>query len=96
MSTKEILIYRTKDNTSDYKFEFVTTGAGTERAYILWQPSYFDRSADGHSTHRYWDEDRQQHYICFEPEPSSRAEVKRVARQWAEHTNAYRRHGTRF
>ncbi len=96
MPTKETLVYRTQDNTSDYKFEFVTTPSATERAYILWQPSYNDRATDAHSTHRYFDEARQLHYICFDPEPTSRADMKRIAAQWAENTNAYRRNGTRF
>lgn len=96
MPSNETLVYRTKDNGHDYKFQFVTTPSGTERAYILSQPNYQGRETDAHSTHRYYDSARGQHYICFDPEPRSRDTIKRVASQWAESTERYRRDGRSF
>lgn len=92
----EVQIYRTKDGGADYKFRFVSTASGTERAYILWQPDYGARDKDAHTTHRYWDSEKQLHYICFDPEPRSRNTMKSVAKQWAENTERYRKNGIRF
>ncbi|AGX88736.1 hypothetical protein [Candidatus Symbiobacter mobilis] len=96
MPSNETLVYRTKSNAIDYKFQFVTTPNGTERAYIVSQPSYQGRPTDAHSTHRYYDSARDQHYICFDPEPRSRDTIKKIASQWAENTESFRREGKRF
>lgn len=95
MATSERLIYRSKDNTADFLFEFVSAPSG-ERAYILAQPPYGGRASDAHSTHRYYDNNRGQHYICFDPEPRSRSEMQRVAGEWAENTLRYVRNGRPF
>lgn len=96
MPATERLIYRTKDNQADYRFEFVTHSDGTERAYILAQPSYRNRDPGPHPTHRYFDSDRNQHYICFDPPPESRDLMTKISAQWAENTQLYIRYGTSF
>jgi len=70
--------------------------ANSWRAYILEQPSYGARSSDGHSTHRYYDSDLKQHYVCFDPLPTNEAEARSVAKRWAECNARYVRHGIAF
>jgi hypothetical protein len=99
MPAKENVIYRTKDNRADYHFVFETQSNGSERAYILRQPSYTEygqRDSDAHTTHRYYDGNKEMHYICIDPNPTSRTVMKNVAKIWAENTEIYRRTGRRF
>lgn len=95
MSSSEIQIYRTKDGQADYKFKFETMPDGTERAYILQQPSYRGRAEGAHETHRYG-LDTGTPYICYDPMPRSRKDSKAIAAAWSDSTQAYISTGRRF
>ena len=84
------------DKSYRFTFEYVAQSDGTVHAYIRKAPGYGGRNAGAHETHRYWDSDREQHYICYEPMPRNKADAMRVSAQWAERTLRYIRHGTRF
>lgn len=96
MPSTECQTYHTKSKQSSYLFSYESQADGSERAYILDQPHYGHRAMDGYSTHRYFDNVRQLHYICFDPEPRSRNIMKKVASLWAEKTEAYRIYGQAF
>jgi hypothetical protein len=89
-------ICRPPDGQIDYKFELVTQPDGTHRAYILSQPGYNGRTADAHTTHRYYDTKRSLHYICIDPNPRSRSDMKTIARHWTNKTEIYRQTGKKF
>jgi hypothetical protein len=90
------IIYRTRDGTVDYQFRIVKFNDGNYRLYIISQPSYNGRPEDGHSTHRYWDEELGCHYVCWSVDITSYEDAKTIAAKWAEGTQQYRRTGSRF
>lgn len=87
-------IYRTKDGCADYEFSFEKRSDGSWRVYIENQPSYRNRSEDGHSTHRLTNGNRK--YVCWTKQLDSLDEAKTVAQLWADKTQEYIRTGQRF
>lgn len=92
------VIYRTKDNSKDYYFDIVRMRNGSYRIYIEYQPSYRSRNNSGHNTHRYYDENRCQHYICVKESlrPRTFKHALNWAKEWAENTEKYIKTGRRF
>ena len=86
--------YRTSDGRADYRFIFEEQPDATWRAYIEDQPSYRDRAADSHSTHRLSDGGRK--YVCWTTPLRSLEEAKQVAALWADKTQEYIRTGICF
>ncbi len=79
------------------KYRFTLREVGGEwRAYIVEQPSYTGRASDGHSSHRYYDSGRSQHYVCWEPAPRTKEAARAVSKLWAEKTTRYCRNGEPF
>ena len=90
------LIYRTLDNTQDYKFLFARQPDKTLRIYVLHQPPYCGRRETGLVTHRHWHERRGLFYIHQQLRTRSIDQALRVAKQWAEATERYRKYGIHF
>jgi hypothetical protein len=88
--------YRTQSGCFYFSWRFVRLQNSEVIAYILEAPSYVNRPADGHSTHRYYDESRQLYYICYEPMPTTYGDMVAVAKEWAELTERYIHYGERF
>ena len=80
---------------SQRKYKFNIRRVGNEyRAYILESPSYRGRATDLHSTHRHYDGWR--YYVCWSNPVTSYDDMVNVATQWANCTQQYIEHGTRF
>jgi hypothetical protein len=78
-----------------YVFNYTQVGS-LWRAYIMSSPSYSGRASGAHETHRYYDNGRRLHYICFSPEPRSLGDIKQVSKAWANCTTQYIDTGKRF
>lgn len=80
---------------SQRKYRFNIRRVGNEyRAYILEFPSYRGRATDLHSTHRHYDGGR--YYVCWSMPVTSYDDMVNIATQWANCTQQYIEHGTRF
>ncbi len=88
MATK--LYYRTKDGMADYQFSIERRSNGRYRSYILSQPSYGSRSTRVTTIHRMND---GRPHICFEPEPTTEADARKVIAAWCDMTQEYIRTG---
>jgi hypothetical protein len=86
-------------STQGHHFEFslVPHTSGEVRVYILAAPSYGCRASDGHSTHRYYD-DEHGHYVCIRGDlaPTNIPDAQSWARYWAEQTSIYINTGREF
>jgi hypothetical protein len=94
-SFNSIIIYRTKDNSADYKFDIQPHSGDGYRIYIESQPSYNGRDSGGHPTHRYTDSAGRR-YICWPHRISSYEKAKEITATWSECTQKYIRTGTEF
>lgn len=88
--------YRTKDGKGNYVFELKTMLDGTERAYILSQPTYQGRRETPHSTHRCTDASNGSLYVDWYPPVCSRNIIKEIAKLFADCTQEYIKTGKRF
>lgn len=79
--------YHALDGTGIYVFRFVRHGSKW-RAMIVRQPPYAGRGESAHSSHRLGLGSGTP-YVCWAPEPQSRAAIEEVARVWAEGTQRY-------
>ena len=79
-----------------FDFEYVAQTDGTVRAYIIKAPSYGNRDDGPHKTHRFYDSQRDLHYICYDPMPRNQPDALQVSAKWADHTLHYIHYGTRF
>jgi hypothetical protein len=86
------IYYRTKDGLTDYGFSFEQQPSGAWRAYILSQPSYRGRDESMIKTHHLSHGGR--YYVCWDPEPGTLEDLKKVVRLWAERTQMYIAHNT--
>jgi hypothetical protein len=89
-------IYDTYDKTTLYRFTFQEINSSCWRIYIREQPDYGGQPESGHATHRFFDEVRGQHYICWDRDISSLDDARKIAAMWAERTERYRKHGITF
>lgn len=78
--------YYSRDGTAVYRFRFVED-AGSWRAYIVRQPSYGGRPEGPHESHRLGHGANR--WVCWAPEPTSRAGITEAARLWADGTQLY-------
>lgn len=88
-----VIYYRTKNGRSDYGFNIARLGNGQFRIYIVSQPSYGSRSTGAHPTHRLND---GRPYICWDSPITSEEQARQIAAIWADKTEDYILHGTRF
>ena len=86
--------YRTRDGRADYTFSFERLSDGTWRAYIVNQPSYNGRDTSLHATHRLMDGRR--YYVCWTQPFRTEGDARQVVALWADKTQDYIKHGTRF
>lgn len=88
--------YMTRDRSCTFTFHLKPV-RGVVRIYIVSQPSYGRRAADGHSTHRIG-VNSEHPYVCIADrhQPSNVPDALSWAVYWAEKTAAYIRHGTSF
>lgn len=77
-------------------FRIVERWNGECRIYIVDQPSYCGWPTDGHSTHRYRDDNG--YFVCVRDDliPTNFSHAKAWARYWAERTTDYIRTGRPF
>jgi hypothetical protein len=89
--------YQTRNYRHTFQFSLEPTG-NKVRIYILSCPPYGSRATDGHSTHRYFDQTRGQHYICVRDDlqPETVPEALSWMIYWAEETGAYIETGRAF
>jgi hypothetical protein len=85
------IYYRTKDGSTDFKFDIVHRWDGSWRAYITGMPSYGSRDTSLMVTHRLMDGNRP--YVCWDRRISSEAAMQQVAAKWADLTLTYIRTG---
>lgn len=80
-----------------FEFDLVPQRSGEVRVYIVSQPGYGGRAADGHSTHRYHDP-RRGHYVCVDTKlaPTNVRDAASWADYWADGTARYIRTGRAF
>ena len=88
-----VIYYRTRNGRSDYGFNITRLADGYYRVYIVSQPSYGSRSTDAHSTHRLND---GRFYICWDSAIRTEEQARQIAAMWADKTEDYILHGTRF
>lgn len=89
------VLYRTKDGRADYGFSFERQSDGSWRANIVSQPPYGpQRDESAHATHRLTGDTRK--YVCWNTPLRSEVEARQVAALWADATQNYILHGTRF
>jgi hypothetical protein len=88
-------VYRSEDGTTYFRFRIVRPPSGAFRVYIVEQPGYRWRPDDGHTTHRFCDDD-DNHYICWDGRMATIGDALGVAGEWSELTLRYIRHGIRF
>lgn len=93
-NTDEVVSYRTQNGRSDYRFRLSQLPCGGYRIYILRHPGYGSRHAGPVVTHRL--SDSRGDYVCWTERLSSREAARRVAAAWADKTEDYILHGTRF
>lgn len=86
--------YRSRDGLEDYRFEIVQLSSGNFRIFILESPDYCGRDEGCHPTHRLSDAGRK--YVCWDGPIRSVQQAKQVAALWADSTQRYIKHGTRF
>ena len=84
-----VLIYRSRDGSTYFRFHFVRLTAGDIRIYILEQP--VSQRGSCHVLH-----DSRGPYICWSQAIGSMAEAKAVTAMWAEATLVYQRTGRSF
>lgn len=87
--------YRTKSGKFTFRWSFESQSDDKIRIYILDAPGYGSRRSDGHSTHRYRQDDGKC-YICYEPMPTKLQHAIAIAKAWAERTEAYILHSQEF
>ena len=89
--------YTTCNRQHRFNFELVPVD-NIVRIYITDGPSYGNRPADGHSTHRHFDHNLGLHYICIrhDLQPETVPEALTWAVGWAEGTSEYIRTGRAF
>ncbi len=80
-----------------FRFRLKEMWSGEVRIYIESQPGYGYLATDGHSTHRYYDED-EGHYVCVDDDlkPTNFTDAKDWARYWARGTVGYIQTGREF
>jgi hypothetical protein len=88
--------YRTEDGQDYFDFDVVRLPDDSLRAYITNMPSYGSRPTDLHSTHRYYDNSSERHYICFDGKVDSEENMLGVMKYWAEETQHMIRTGIPF
>ena len=79
---------------NEYRFQYVRVG-NAWRAYIKRMPSLRGRDSDGHSTHRYWDNNNQP-YICWNSPIYTLEGMQAVSKVWANSIQEYIATGKRF
>ena len=89
----KIVYYRSTDGKADYGFSIKQRGNGYQ-IDIVSQPSYGGRKTDCHSTHRL--RGGNGYYICWAGLLTTETQARQVAALWADGTQKYIRHGTRF
>ncbi len=70
-----------------YEFSFEKQADGSYRAHIVSQPSYGNRDASMHATHRL--SDRSRYYICWSTPINSLESAKQIAATWATISDRY-------
>jgi len=78
-----------------YTFRIYKMAQGSYRAYVERMPSYGGRNALSHVTHLLADS-KGQRYICWTRPIPTAAQCEAVCRLWADNTQQYIAHGTRF
>ncbi|HIA04643.1 MAG TPA: hypothetical protein EYN66_22580 [Myxococcales bacterium] len=80
-----------------YSFHFTLerSSNGQITMHIDVQPSYGERAAGGHATHR-WRVTTDRPQICFEPLPTTKKAAKKITMGWAQRTVRYIENDTEF
>lgn len=81
-------------NDSEYRFKYVKVG-NAWRAYIKKMPDLRGRDSNGHTTHRYWD-DNNQPYVCWDTPIMKLSEMQAVSKLWADNIQKYIATGQTF
>jgi hypothetical protein len=89
-----IIFYRSSNGRSDYQFRIQRTANGSYRVYVLDHPSYGSRDTNDLITHLL--RDGQGSYICFTGRIENMEQARNLAATWADKTEDYILHGTRF
>jgi len=92
-ASKSTTHYRVLSGRTDYSFSLERQAGGLYRVYITSQPSYGSRATDIHSTHRHYD---GRYFICWTGALRNEDDCRSVIKDWAELTEKYILHGTRF
>jgi hypothetical protein len=79
----------------EFNFKYLYVNSSW-RADIVSSPGYGFRSADGHSTHRYYDSSRNMHFVCWTRPLSKFSEIVEVSQLWARETAKYIETGKGF
>ena len=87
---------KSKQLAGTFTFSYIKIGKKKWRIYIEKSPSYRHRSDDLHSTHRYYDHSRNQHYICWSKNIKKLADAKAISEKWAACTSDYILEGITF
>ncbi len=87
--------YTSKVGGINFKFELASKN-GQIRIYITKGANYGSRPTDGHATHRNYDSDKGQHWVCTNPNdpPKNIRDATTWLVMWAEGTDNYIRTGT--
>jgi hypothetical protein len=93
-ATPGIIFYRSSNGRSDYQFHVQRMGDGSYRVYVLDHPSYGSRDTNDLTTHLL--RDGQGSYICYTGRIENVEQARNLAATWADKTEGYILHGTRF
>jgi hypothetical protein len=87
--------YLCEDGRTWYQFRFEKRCYGW-RIYILSSPDYGSSPTDCHSTHRYFSEEEDLHYICWSNCIHTLDDARSIAKAWAEKTQNYIKFNEQF
>jgi hypothetical protein len=85
-STYTAISPRGRRMTFQFRYSYVDS---SWRAYIISSPSYGNRSTSLHSTHRYYDNNKNLYYVCWTASLTRLSDIEEVSRVWARETAKY-------
>ncbi len=86
------LSYRDRDDYMTFEFVFINATDSIDDnwiVYIITDIDYGDYPADGHSTHRLYDNRDTYNYICWDETIASFEDAKAITAMWADVTSRY-------